>query len=131
MNGRAAKELLHIRDWMATLDDIVERGRQPYLESTVLQEAGDSLMMKIGEAANRLSRLDVAADWPIDWAAPIANRNFLIHQYEAVDRRHTWDTLSMSFPSWHEALRPFITEASLLIEGEDGAGAPSAFLDGI
>lgn len=131
MNIRAAKELLHIRDWIGTLDGIVERGRQPYLDSMVLQEAGDSLMMKIGEAANRLSRLDVVADWPVDWSAPIANRNFLIHQYDDVDRRYTWDTLSTSFQSWHDSLRPFIAEASVIIEGEDGPGAPSAFPDGI
>src|SRR5680860_792864 len=40
--------------------------------------AGDSLMMKLGEAANRLSRLEVLAPDGVDWALAVANRNFLI-----------------------------------------------------
>jgi hypothetical protein len=38
--------------------------------------AGDSLMMKLGEAAGRLAKLDVLAPEGVDWALAIANRNF-------------------------------------------------------
>ena len=55
MERRAAKELLHIRGWLDRVDEVVERGRDAYLADDLLQEAGDSLMMKLGEAANRLS----------------------------------------------------------------------------
>ena len=51
-----------------------------------MQEAGDSLMMKRGEAANRQSRLEVLAPQGVDWSLAIANRNFIIHQYEEVNR---------------------------------------------
>jgi uncharacterized protein with HEPN domain len=64
------------------MSEIVERGQQTYLEDDLLQEAGDSLMMKLGEAANRLSRLGVLAPADIEWALAVANRNFLIHQYD-------------------------------------------------
>jgi len=57
MDRKAAKELLHIKGWLHRVDEIVERGRDPYLADDLLQEAGDSLMMKLGEEANRLSRL--------------------------------------------------------------------------
>lgn len=57
MDTRAAKELLHIRGWLLRTNDIVERGRDAYIADGLLQEAGDSLMMKLGEAANRLSKL--------------------------------------------------------------------------
>ena len=60
------------------MSEIVERGQQAYLEDDLLQEAGDSLMMKLGEAANRLSRLGVLAPADIEWALAVANRNFLI-----------------------------------------------------
>lgn len=61
MELKAAKELLHIQAWLTRVEEIVRRGKEAYLADDLLQEAGDSLMMKLGEAANRLSRLDVLA----------------------------------------------------------------------
>ena len=54
MDRRAAKELVHIRGWLERVDEITQRGKEAYLADALLQEAGDSLMMKLGEAANRL-----------------------------------------------------------------------------
>lgn len=48
MDGRAAKELLHIEGWFGRSDEIVRRGKSVYLADGLLQEAGDSLMMKLG-----------------------------------------------------------------------------------
>jgi hypothetical protein len=59
---------------MTRVDEIVERGKKAYLADDVLQEAGDSLMMKLGAAANRLSRLDVLAPDDVEWALAVANR---------------------------------------------------------
>ncbi len=84
MDRKAAKELLHIKGWLERVDEIVERGREAYLADDLLQEAGDSLMMKLGEAANRLSRLGVLAPDGVEWALAVANRNFLIHQYDDI-----------------------------------------------
>lgn len=53
MELKAAKELAHIRSWLGRVDEIVRRGKEAYLADELLQEAGDSLMMKLGEAANR------------------------------------------------------------------------------
>jgi hypothetical protein len=64
MDRRAAKELLHIRDWLLRADEIVERGKDRYLPDELLQEAGDSLMRKLGEAANRLARRAGAVNQP-------------------------------------------------------------------
>lgn len=61
MDRKVAKTLVHIHGWLARADEIVERGKEQYLADDLLQEAGDSLMMKLGEAANRLSRLGVLA----------------------------------------------------------------------
>ncbi|KGJ72210.1 hypothetical protein GY21_16930 [Cryobacterium roopkundense] len=46
-------------------------------------------MMKLGEAANRMMRLDVLAPDGIEWALAVANRNFIIHQYDQIDRGST------------------------------------------
>ena len=49
MDRKAAKELLHIKGWLERVDEIIERGKDVYLADDLLQEAGDSLMMKLGE----------------------------------------------------------------------------------
>jgi hypothetical protein len=72
MDRRAAKELLHILAWFDRVDAIVRRGRDSYLADDLLQEAGDSLMMKLGEAANRLAKLGVLAPEGVDWALAVA-----------------------------------------------------------
>ena len=61
MDRKAAKELLHIEGWLERVDEIVQRGKGAYLADALLQEAGDSLMMKLGEAANQVFRLGVLA----------------------------------------------------------------------
>ena len=116
MDRRAAKVLLHIRDWLLRADEIVERGKDRYLADGLLQEAGDSLMMKLGEAANRLSKLGVDAPGGVDWALAVANRNFIIHQYDAIDREQTWLTLSVDLPEWHASLKPKIEQAEADLE---------------
>ena len=111
MDRRIAKELLHIEAWLERVDDIVTRGKDAYLEDKLLQEAGDSLMMKLGEAANRLSRLEARSPAGIDWALATANRNFIIHQYDPINRSVTWLTLSVDLGEWKQALRPLFKAA--------------------
>jgi uncharacterized protein with HEPN domain len=101
MERKVAKELLHIRDWLARASEIVERGRAAYLADDLLQEAGDSLMMKLGEAANRLAKLGSAPPAGVEWAIAVANRNWLIHQYDEIDRAITWETLSKDLATWN------------------------------
>ena len=68
-------------------------------------------MMKLGEAANRLSKLGVEAPDGVDWALAVANRKFTIHQYDGIDREQTWLTLSVDLPEWHASLTPKIEQA--------------------
>jgi len=118
MDLRAAKELLHIRGWLERVDEIIARGADAYLADNLLQEAGDSLMMKLGEAANRLSRFEVLAPDGVEWAIAVANRNFLIHQYDEINRALTWTTLSTDLPAWRASLEPLFAQAETSI-GED------------
>lgn len=115
MDRRVAKELLHIRDWLSLADAIVMRGRDAYSADGLLQEAGDSLMMKLGEAAGRLARAEVEPPSGMVWTDAIANRNWLVHQYDEIDRALTWVTLSRDLASWREALADTfrLAEASL------------------
>jgi uncharacterized protein with HEPN domain len=92
--------------------------KRPISAMIFFQEAGDSLMMKLGEAANRLSRLGVLAPEGVDWALAVANRNFIIHQYDEINRELTWLTLADDLPNWHSSLRQLIKQAdTALAEG--------------
>ena len=82
----------------------------------MLQEAGDSLMMKLGEAANRLSRLGVLAPEGVDWALAVANRNFLINQYDEINRELTWLILAHDLPEWGDSLAPYFVSAQEVID---------------
>lgn len=116
MDRKAAKELVHVRGWLERVDEVTQRGKQAYLADALLQEAGDSLMMKLGEAANRLSRLDVLVPDGVEWALAVANRNLIIHQYDEINRELTWLTLSRDLPAWRSSLAPLFVEASATIQ---------------
>ena len=116
MARRAAKELLHVQEWPGRVDEITRRGKHAYCLDPLMQEAGDSLMTKLGEAANRLSRLDVLAPQGVDWSLAIANRNFIIHQYDEVNRELTWLTLERDLSEWRESLTSLFVEARTVIE---------------
>ncbi len=118
MNRKAAKELLHIQSWLIRVDQIAKRGKAEYVADALLQEAGDSLMMKLGEAANRLSRLGVLAPDGVEWVIAVANRNFIIHQYDEINRELTWVTLSIDLPGWHASLAALIDEAQGALDTE-------------
>lgn len=116
MDRRTAKELLHVEGWLARAAEIVARGKDAYLSDAMLQEAGDSLMMKLGEAAGRLDRLGVRAPGDVRWADAISNRNFLIHQYDEIDREISWGTLTKDLAEWQRALTELVAQANDAID---------------
>jgi len=115
MEVRVAKEYLHIRDWLALAQEIVDEGRQAYLATPLSQEAGDSIIMKVGEAAGRLARAGMEPPPGVEWSDAIANRNWVIHQYDEIDRSITWNTLSRAIPAWRTALAPRFAEAEAVL----------------
>lgn len=116
MEIRPAKDLLHVQEWLARADEIVQRGREAYLTDSLLQEAGDSLMMKLGEASNRLLKFGVLGPQGVEWTLAVANRNFIIHQYDEIDRELTWETLSVDLPTWRGLLGPLFASAGEALE---------------
>ena len=49
MERKVAKELLHVHGWLTRVDEVVDRGEAAYVDDALLQEAGDLLMMKVGD----------------------------------------------------------------------------------
>lgn len=94
-------------------------GGERYLSDVLIQEAGDSLMVKLGEAARRLARSDLLPPEGVSWATAVANRNFIIHQYDQIDRSITWNTLSVSLPEWNQSLRELFSAAHQIVFSTD------------
>lgn len=84
--------MLHVQSWLARVDEVVQPGKDAYLADDLLQETGDSLMRKLGEAANRLSRLGVLAPDGVECALAVAHRNCTMQQYDETNRELTWVT---------------------------------------
>lgn len=122
----SARDLLHIEAWLETAHEIVDAGREAYDGSRVLQEAGDGLMMKIGEAAHRLDDAGVHPDG-VHWPDAIDNRNELLHEYDFIDRDIAWDTLSVSLPELGTALGELFAAAQrvVLLPGGGKSTGPS------
>lgn len=69
MQPSAAKGLLHMKAWLDVVSEIVGHGKDRYLGDPILQEAGDALMAKIGEASNRLSRGGLVPPAGVVWSS--------------------------------------------------------------
>lgn len=115
MEVRVAKELLHIQRWLSVAATVVANGKAAYDADVVAQEAGDSLMIKIGEAAKTLAARSVPAPAGISWSDAARNRELLAHHYSVIDREVTWRTLSVSLPAWERTLTPLFVEAGAAI----------------
>lgn len=118
MELRVAKELLHIKRWLGVVESIVDGGKAAYDRDLVAQEAGDSLMIKIGEASKYCAARGVGAPQGVKWSDAAKNREVLAHHYSTVDRNLTWQTLSVSLREWHTALAPLFAEAKEVIDAD-------------
>jgi len=122
MELRVAKELLHIQHWLELAQAIVAQGKEAYADDELAQEAGDSLMIKIGEAAKTLAARGLEAPEGVSWSDAAKNREKLVHHYQVTDREVTWQTLSVSLPGWASALASLFEEAASTISGLASGG---------
>ena len=53
------------------------------------------------------------------WADAISNRNFLIHQYDEIDREISWGTLSVDLAGWRRALTDLFARANDAIDRDE------------
>lgn len=122
MEIRVAKELLHIQHWLAVAVSIVAKGKEAYDADELAQEAGDSLMIKIGEAAKTLASHGLEAPAGVSWSDAARNREKLAHHYSITDRAVTWQTLSVSLPTWEAGLEQLFSAAAATLDVDDSEG---------
>jgi uncharacterized protein with HEPN domain len=82
-----------------------------YRSNKTLRFAVERNFEIIGEAVNRLSRLDpdMAAQIP-DQRRIVAFRNLLIHAYDVIDDAQVWDVVTGSLPAFHQQVEALLHE---------------------
>lgn len=109
MNKRDRVCLLHIRDSISAIKEYTAIGRQAFLNSRLHRDAVIRNFEIIGEASNRLSAA-FRAETGIAWAELKAFRNFLIHQYDAVDTALVWKIVVDDLPELERHIQRLLSE---------------------
>lgn len=86
------------------LAGIADAGPEEFLNDTPTQWAVEMGLIRIGEAVNRIPTevLERFSDQP--WRQIVAMRNFAAHQYDDLDPRRVWRTLTQDVPALHTYL---------------------------
>jgi uncharacterized protein with HEPN domain len=101
---KVRQTLEDLNDFFTLADDVVARGYEPFMADRVFQVAGEAIITRVGEAANRLPE-SFHSDFPtIPWQQIIGMRNRLIHHYEVTDPDQVWGALERSIPDLRRSL---------------------------
>ena len=70
-----------------------------YDEDEMLRVAAESVIHRLGEAANRISDEVVAANPQAQWRGMKGMRNVVAHEYGAIDYNIVWNSLANDLPA--------------------------------
>ena len=81
-----------------------------YVSKALLRSGVERQFQIIGEALNRLSKLDAALAGEIGQCRRIiAFRNILVHGYDVVDSAVVWDVIVNDLPQLHDKVQSLLT----------------------
>jgi uncharacterized protein with HEPN domain len=87
------------------------RTAQDYAEDAMLRSAVERQFEIIGEAINRLTKLDPATASRISYRRRIIDfRNILIHGYDMVDTEVAWDVVQRDLPKLLQEVETLLRE---------------------
>ena len=87
----------------------IDRNLQDYTDDDMLRSAVERQFEVIGEALNRLSKVDPTTASQIgDYQKIIAFRNILIHGYDVVDHQIVWDAVQKKLPALYEKVQAWL-----------------------
>lgn len=94
------------------LEFVVDRNWDDYQQDVMLRSAVERQFQIIGEALNRLSKVDPAtADRIPDLARIVAFRNVLVHGYAQIDDALVWEVASSRVPDLSTVLAGFVDDS--------------------
>ena len=90
-----------------------DKGFEEYSADTLLRSGVERQFEIIGEALNRLRKVDLTVASQIDrHGRIIAFRNILAHGYDVVDDRVVWDVVQDNLPSLHRQVVALLGQVS-------------------
>jgi len=110
MRLESKKILEDIRAAAANILDFT-RGKNfdDYVRDQMLRSAVERQFEIIGEALNRLSKIDAQTVLKISYFDRIISfRNILIHGYDVVDSAVVWDVIQKDLPELHTEIKAMI-----------------------
>lgn len=113
MHREAPKLLEDIRDaGTFVLQVVAERDQQEYEGDRLARQAVERNLEIIGEAVNRLSRLDAQTGHRVGPVPRIiAFRNILVHAYDNIDHGIVWHVVQDELPRLVAAVESLMREA--------------------
>jgi len=104
---------LRLADMLEALERIrgfSSEGRTPFLTDPKTQEAVAYELLKLGEAASRLSPALHRAHPRVPWSHLIELRNEIVHEYFRVDPDTLWEFVETELDPLERVLRPLIAK---------------------
>ena len=112
MQPKTPKLLEDVRDSCAfILDSTRGRTLESFSSDRMLYQAVERNFEIIGEALNRLSKVDAEAAARIsDYPQIISFRNVLIHGYDAIERSVVWEVIQGNLPALRREVEALLSE---------------------
>ncbi|MHC4324758.1 MAG: HepT-like ribonuclease domain-containing protein [Planctomycetota bacterium] len=101
--------LIHISECIERIESyIAGKGKQQFLDSTLLQDGIIRNLQVLAESTQRLS--DNAKDTrsEVDWFKIAGFRNVLVHDYLGIDIERVWNILEKDLPVLKEAIQSML-----------------------
>lgn len=99
LSQRDRQSLEDLVEFAGTGARLIARGRKAYDEDEMLRLAAESVIHRLGEAANRISEDVLAANPQVQWRGMKGMRNVVAHECGAIDYNIVWNSLANDLPA--------------------------------
>jgi len=102
--------LVHIGECISRIQQYVEDGREPFLTSTLIQDAVIRNLQILAESSRRLSDSVKTQHSGTDSRGISAFRNILVHGYFGVNLARVWDIVEEDLPPLRDQIEAMLRE---------------------
>lgn len=108
-------DALYIQDALEAISKIEQflsgKTREEFVDDELIVSAAAYQAAIVGEAMNKVSDLYQSKHPAIPWRKVISNRNYIIHDYGAINPAMLWETCKVSMPALAVLLVNALSEA--------------------
>lgn len=102
------ERLQHILEAISKIDDFLDgESKESFLKSEVLKNAALFQFSIIGEAVVHIDR-NVLKKYPYPWHNVRAFRNFILHEYHAIEIWIVWETAQNDLPKLKQVIETIL-----------------------